>query len=90
MVELLSILPIVSIVRFLPYGGLEIGIGKLVDGKDCQVVVVHRRPQPMKARKVHPILLTGPSHTVLSMLHTLDIQFPNELSRLCFYQAGSA
>ena len=26
---------------------IKTGIGKLVDGKDCQVVVVQRRPQPV-------------------------------------------
>ena len=42
-----SILPIGSIVQFPPYDGWEKGIGKLVDGKDCQVVVVQRIPQPV-------------------------------------------
>ena len=32
------------IVRFLPYDGLEKGIGKLVGVKDRQVVVVQRKP----------------------------------------------
>ena len=48
MVELpiIHILPIGSIFRFLPYGGLKQGIGKQVDGKDCQVLV-QIRPQPV-------------------------------------------
>ena len=30
---------------------------------------------------MHPLSLTGPSHTGVCYIYTLDIQFPNELSR---------
>ena len=55
--------------------GLENSIGKLIDGKDCQVVVVQRRlVKRIRFRSQAPV--TGPR----SLLHTLGIQFPNEMS----------
>ena len=58
------------------------GIGTLVDSKDCQVVVVQRRPQPVLSAISEGLQSTSDfvhwpkSHR--SLLHTVDIQFPKE------------
>ena len=78
-------LPIGPIVQSLPYRGLRKGIGKLVYEKNGQVVVAQRRPQPVMSVISEGLWSASDfahwpkSHR--SLLHNLDNQFPNELSR---------